>query len=289
MSEQSNSARPEGHESGESGVGRTLRETRQAANIDVNKICTDLRIAPQALEALESGNYHLLPGDPYIRALLGSIGRYLSLDPLLLIQLYNKEIGAMPAAPVIAPYKDRAQTYSTSHKQIFIGIFVALFVLLFLLIGKLNKGEGEPFSFLPGPADSAVAANPLSVPQDTSLESQYLAPDSSAAPAGPATATAPASGTAAPAAMPPAPVDTAPLISAVVKPLIDSVGVKVLRYGKEDFATILRLGKQMQVSHTDTITIFISKARSVEVILGERTVIPERRRFKIFGNNIKTF
>ncbi|HKP98171.1 MAG TPA: RodZ domain-containing protein, partial [Fibrobacteria bacterium] len=66
-------------------------------------------------------------------------------------------------------------------------------------------------------------------------------------------------------------------------------GVKVLRFGKEDFSTVLRLGKQMQVSHTDTITVMISKRKAVEVTIGGKSVIPEKKRFKIYGNTLKTF
>jgi len=67
------------------------------------------------------------------------------------------------------------------------------------------------------------------------------------------------------------------------------VGVKVLRTGKEDFLTVLRLGKQMQVSHSDTIIVFVSKRKSVEVTLGGKSVIPDRKRFKIYGNTLKTY
>ncbi len=90
-------------------------------------------------------------------------------------------------------------------------------------------------------------------------------------------------------ATPPVAIDSSHLTLAIVKPLIDSVWVKVTRSGKEDFGTVLRLGKQMQVSHTDTIVIAISKRKSVEVTLGGKTVIPEKKRFKIYGTTLKTF
>lgn len=303
MSEETKASAPEG--AGEP-IGAILRKAREASAIDINKICSDLRISPQALEALELGNYHLLPGDPYIRALLGSLGRYLGIDPLSLVSGYNKEIGAVHAAPSIAPYKDRASTHTAAHKQIFIAIFAVLIVVLIVLINQLKKGDsasaGDP------PADAAAPAESLALPQDT-LESKSLAPDSglasvpadtgeiraqgdSAKPAVPSAAipvpAVPAPATAAPAAAPAAD-PAAGLISAVVKPLIDSVGVKVVRSGKEDFGTVLRLGKQMAVSHTDTIVIMISKRKAVEVTLGGRTVIPERKRFKIYGTTLKTF
>jgi cytoskeletal protein RodZ len=322
MSEEANGGSPEGREVRKTGegegapIGRTLKEARQAANIDANKLCTDLRISPQALEALEQGNYHLLPGDPYIRALLGSIGRYLNLDPLSLVQGYNKEIGAVAAAPSIAPYKDRTQTHTATHKQIFIGIFLALFVVLFLLFRKLNVNDTDPSNTVPPPV--ATTTDTLApATQDTLLESKSLAPDSTGAKASPdsgetrglgaskAPAAAPAPNTTAAPVPAPAPVatgaapavpasaagaiDSSHLTLAIVKPLIDSVGVKVTRSGKEDFATLLRLGKQMQVSHTDTIVIAVSKRKSVEVSIGGKTVIPDRKRFKIYGTTLKTF
>lgn len=301
MSEETKASAPEG--AGES-IGAILRKAREASAIDINKICSDLRISPQALEALEQGNYHLLPGDPYIRALLGSLGRYLGIDPLSLVTGYNKEIGAVHAAPSIAPYKDRASTHTAAHKQIFIAIFAVLIVVLIVLINQLKKGDsasaGDP------PVDAAAPADSLALPQDT-LESKSLAPDSglasvpadtgeiraqgdTAKPAVPAVAIpAPAAPPAAAPAAAPAADPAAGLNSAVVKPLIDSVGVKVVRSGKEDFGTVLRLGKQMAVSHTDTIVVMISKRKAVEVTLGGRTVIPERKRFKIYGTTLKTF
>jgi cytoskeletal protein RodZ len=83
MTQASNGPKPEEPQGGGTGgkVGQILKQARNSAHIEVNKICADLRISPQALEALEQGNYHLLPGDPYIRALLGSMSRYLGLDP----------------------------------------------------------------------------------------------------------------------------------------------------------------------------------------------------------------
>jgi cytoskeletal protein RodZ len=330
MSEETNGGAPEGREprpaNGGEGtvIGRTLREARQAANIDANKLCSDLRLTTQTLEALEQGNYHLLPGDPYIRALLGSIGRYLNLDPAALIQSYNKEIGAAHAAPAtVAPYKDRTQTHTATHKQIFIGIFAVLFIILFLLFRKLNVDEGDPSKTVPPPANGSATDTLAPAAQDTLLESKSLAPDTSLAKSSPDTgesrgtskpplpkpalpaspgalpvpgaapAGTPASGAATvPAPASPgtaAPIDSSHLTLAVVKPLIDSVGVKVMRSGKDDFSTLLRLGKQMQVSHTDTIVILISKRKAVEVTLDGKTVIPDRKRFKIYGSNLKTF
>ncbi|MBW8888674.1 MAG: helix-turn-helix domain-containing protein [Fibrobacteres bacterium] len=365
MSEESNA---NGTQDGEN-VGAILRKARIESDMDVNKICADLRISPQALEALEQGNYHFLPGDPYIRALLGSLGRYLGLDALALVQKYNREIGAVHAAPSIAPYKDRTSTHVSSHKQIFIVIFAVLIVVLIVIINQLKKSEPSATGMGPAPGAVAGASDSLT-PQQDSLISKSLAPDSGASrsspdsgetrgqPATPASkanreaaakaiahadsaASKPASGAgphaatpatpatpagkapvAPPAGTAPAPAPSAATVpaaapgssatpgstaapagtaaasaaasmaglnSAIIKPLIDSVGVRVVRSGKEDFSTLLRLGKQMQVSHTDTIVVMVSKRKSVEVTIGDKTVTPERKRFKIYGTTLKTF
>ena len=51
MSEETNAT---GAQDGEN-IGAELRKARVESDIDVNKICADLRISPQALEALEQG------------------------------------------------------------------------------------------------------------------------------------------------------------------------------------------------------------------------------------------
>lgn len=319
MSEESNA---NGTPAGEN-VGAILRKARKDADIDVNKLCTDLRISPQAIEALEQGNYHLLPGDPYIRALLGSLARYLRLDPQTLVQAYNKEVGAVHAAPSIAPYKDRTSSHTASHKQIFIVIFAILIVVLIVLINQLKKTDSSASGIPPAPGAAAAPGDSLAQQQDTAVSSS-LAPDSAGAQSSPdsgethglgttgsavakaridSSKAAKPNSTATTAAIPavPAPAGAAPapasaeaasqagLNSAIVKPLIDSVGVRVVRSGKEDFSTLLRLGKQMQVSHTDTIVVMISKRKAVEVNVGGKTVIPDRKRFKIYGTTVKTF
>ncbi len=320
----------------ENSTGKTLKAARVSAKIDITKICADLRISPTVIQALENGEYQLLPGDPYIRALLGSVGRYLGLDPIALIQTYNHEIGAQQTAPSIAPYKDRAHTYTAAHKQIFIGVVAVLFVGLFLLIGKLNKGISNDSKNNSGVISGQVDSIPLA--QDTTLETHSLLPDSmrinapadsgeirskmgvstthldslrakskiassgvpnsqnpnpegAAKPSILPTTGAQSIPTAKPATALGAPLKTAlaPEDTTFIKPLIDSVGVKILRAGKEDFLTILRLGKQMQISHSDTITVMISKRRSVEVTMGHKSVIPDKKRFRIYGTTLKAF
>ena len=330
MSEESNANGPQDNEA----VGAALRKARIESDVDINKICSDLRISTQALEALEQGNYHLLPGDPYIRALLGTLGRYLGLDSQALVQRYNREIGAVHAAPSIAPYKDRTSTHTASHKQIFIIIFAVLIVLLIMLINQLKKSEPAATGLPPAPAAASGPADSLANPPDT-LVSNSLAPDSEATrvspdsgeihgrgaakpgheeKAGPRADSAALPKASAPSASLSVPTASAPsaaapagsdavqapganspaaavagLNSAIVKPFIDSVGVRVVRSGKEDFSTLLRLGKQMQVSHSDTIVVMVSKRKSVEVTVEGKTVIPDRKRFKIFGSTVKTF
>lgn len=318
MSQPSNGSRSEETQGGPK-AGQILLKARLAAHIEVNKICADLRISAQSLDALEQGHYHLLPGDPYVRALLGSISRYLGVDPAVVVKEYSREIGAAPQAPAAAPYTDKAASHSTAHRQIFVVIVAVLFVVLFIVIGRLNRGNEGTAPAANGPAQADGPA----APGDTTLESRALAPDSAALPDSairdtarvkkspgsasapvpvPLPATTPASAPAAASASAtsatpgiqgpqPAgsPADTAGLVVAVIKPLVDSVGVRIARYGKEDVSTLLRLGKQMQVSHPDTIVVYTSRPKTVEVTLGGQTFNPGKKRFKIYGKTVKAF
>jgi hypothetical protein len=42
----------------------------------------------------------------------------------------------------------------------------------------------------------------------------------------------------------------------------------------------------MEVTHSDTIALILGKRRSVQLSLGDTTLIPARKRFRIVGNRV---
>ncbi len=270
-------------------AGDLIRKALAKQESDLGRLSAELRVSVPALEALVAGQYHLLPGDPYVRALLVSVAKRLRLDPQTLIQAYGAEMGASVSSPQVAPYRDQSQTHQSAHKKFFIALVVALLVVLAVVLSKMGVLSEE------GVLDTAATEMSDALPaplQDTLPESSALAPDpaagadsvageSEAAPNSPAAA-APATDTVPP---PPPPGENTTLL----KPVLDSVTVRILRFGKKDAVHLLTLGKQMQVTHTDTITIVVDKRRGIEVNLKEKTLIPDRKMFKIIGNELIYF
>ena len=152
-------------------VGIFLRKTRIAARIDVQKICSEVRITTSQLEAIESGHYDKLPGEPYVRAFLNTLARYLHLDPKDIVQRYNQEIGILDKIqPQSEPTKDDNLGNKIFHKQIFILTVIVLFIALFLIILRLNKsGNKEIAANLDSTSNEVLV--PYSGPESLQLRS----------------------------------------------------------------------------------------------------------------------
>ncbi len=255
------------------GAGAQVRAARTAAGIDPAKLCADLRISTAALEALEAGQYDRLPGEPYVRALLVSLARYLGLDAHKLVQAYQAEIGVTATSAPITPYKDLSQNHVLAHKQIFILLLAVLLFAMLLILGKINSSGGK------AAATKSRAADTTSVvpPPDTLPDADSLLPPGDSADEEDDSV----------AAIKPAPPPIRNRV--VVKPRVDSVWIRVLLAGKPETDKLLTLGKQMEVVHDDTITMIIGKHRGVILNFADTTVIPARKRFRIIGKRISYF
>ncbi len=83
-------------------LGAILREAREARGLSLTDVQQQLRITPRFLEALEQGNYHVLPSPVHVRGYLRNYARFLHLDPQPLLDHYEAR-QAHYVAPVGAP------------------------------------------------------------------------------------------------------------------------------------------------------------------------------------------
>jgi cytoskeleton protein RodZ len=160
---------------GRASAGAMLREARLAAGLDAIRLAADLRISAQAFEALETGQYHLLPGDPYVRALLSSLARHLHLDPQTVVQTYLHEMGVTQTPGQVAPYQDKGESLSNSHRQILIGLMVVLLLGFVVVLKQLNRPEEALPEAVP-PSEKHLATLDTVV-TDSIPESRSLLPD----------------------------------------------------------------------------------------------------------------
>ncbi len=256
---------------GKSIVGRTLRSARERAGISADRLCADLRIAPSTLEALESGNYGVLAGAPYVRAMLVSLSRYLHLDQKDLLQAYAEESGNKPAAPTISPYKDDSPTHARAHKQIFILLLAVLLFVLLLIMGKFSTGDEALEPAVPtAPADTLLNLDPLPEPEDPAPmppEGDTETTDTSAA-----------------AILDEEDEAEGPRETRVrLLGISDSVWVRVLPAGQREVSDYLSSTRPMEFTHTDAITFITRQSRSVRVLLRDTVIVPNRRRFVVDG------
>ncbi len=277
-------------------AGVLIREARIAAGIEAADLCASLRISTAALQALESGQYNRLPGEPYVRALLGTLARHLGLDPQKLLHVYSLETGTAPTQPSVAPYKDVSQVHVLAHRKLFIALLAVLLLALLIILARINSSGKNAAESNPAHGDSSTAVLPAT---DSAVEGGGLQPDSTgklpdssskktSADTGravtgisvPATLKAPDS-TARPAAKP------ADALNRVkIKAIVDTAIFRAVRSHKPEMVETLTLGQQIEITHTDTIVVFQRKVKSVEVSFGDTTVVPSRKRFKFSGNKI---
>ncbi len=70
-------------------LGHILREARETKGLTLAEVQEEIRISPRYLEALETGEYDLLPTQTHVRGFLRNYARFLGLDPAPLLERYE--------------------------------------------------------------------------------------------------------------------------------------------------------------------------------------------------------
>lgn len=110
-------------------LGVLLRNARQKQQITVDQVSTATRIKPVFLEALEEGDYHLLPGPAYIIGFLRNYAQFLGLQPDEIVQEYYAE-QPPPQPAVKAATRVLASGYERQLRARFFWAFGGLVLLL---------------------------------------------------------------------------------------------------------------------------------------------------------------
>lgn len=72
-------------------AGAMLREAREAAGLSLDAVSQQLKLAPRQVQALEDGDFNLLPGRTFVRGFARNYARLVRLDP-------DTVLGALPGA-----------------------------------------------------------------------------------------------------------------------------------------------------------------------------------------------
>lgn len=153
--------------------GGELGQVRLAKGISLLDISAETRINIKFLEAIERGQFHLLP-QTYVRAFLREYALMLDLDPQDVMQRYKaaQQEGQTqkpeePAPPGIAPQRKllvekttvREYALTPLRRNIIFGIILLVIVTIVIILANLNKDSGSEKSISEIPFDRVIREN----------------------------------------------------------------------------------------------------------------------------------
>lgn len=100
-----------------SDLGALLRKAREQRGMTLDDIQESTKIQKRYLEAIEEGNYKVLPGTFYVRAFVKNYSETVGLDAEEVLRLYNNEVPAPVVEQVVEPMQRprRARTQSSDR------------------------------------------------------------------------------------------------------------------------------------------------------------------------------
>lgn len=171
-----------------SDLGALLRKAREQRGYTLDDIQEVTKIRKRYLEAIETGDYKVLPGSFYVRAFVKTYAETVGLDAEEVLRLYQKELPKPPASEtaVVEPMIKKSRR-SEHHRDRWGKITVTLLLWLFpiLIIAVVyvylsNNAGKEPKEVNRGPITTETAPPQSSVPPSPSLPSSPSATESAA-------------------------------------------------------------------------------------------------------------
>ncbi|TDF98160.1 helix-turn-helix domain-containing protein [Paenibacillus piri] len=94
-------------------LGQLLRKARMENKISLEDLEEATKIRKRYLEAIEEGDYKILPGNFYVRAFIKSYSEAVGLDPNEVLRLYQNVIPATEAEKNIEPIRSKRSGRNT--------------------------------------------------------------------------------------------------------------------------------------------------------------------------------
>ncbi|MDI3299048.1 MAG: DUF4115 domain-containing protein [Bacillota bacterium] len=90
-------------------VGSILRRRREEMGLSLEEVQARTKIRIRYLDAIERGDYELLPGEVYVRGFLRAYAEALELDPRPLLEQYRREVAALASPEEEGPAPQEPQ------------------------------------------------------------------------------------------------------------------------------------------------------------------------------------
>ncbi|THF78439.1 helix-turn-helix domain-containing protein [Cohnella fermenti] len=122
-----------------SDLGLLLRKAREQRGYTLDDIQEATKIRKRYLEAIENGEYKVLPGSFYVRAFVKTYAETVGLDAEEVLRLYHKELPKPTTAETVAPEamlkpKSRSVQHNDKWGKLAVNLLMWLFPLLIIAL-----------------------------------------------------------------------------------------------------------------------------------------------------------
>jgi cytoskeletal protein RodZ len=127
-------------------LGQLLKKARLEKGISLEDMQETTKIRKRYLEAIEDGNYKVLPGNFYVRAFIKSYSESVGLDPNEVLSLYRNVIPVSKVENQVEPTPRKRTGVKTNDRWskrvttlVFISFLCFILILMYYFIEKNNK------------------------------------------------------------------------------------------------------------------------------------------------------
>jgi cytoskeletal protein RodZ len=272
-------------------LGASFKQARQAKGISLDQIATETRISSRFLAAIESEEFHLLPGGIFNRGFIRAFAEKVGLDPDQAVAEYERlaEVRPPEAVPVARPEPEKRR--SQRLYPVAVGALLLLIIVFYIVTRESGQTAQTANPPTPPPAAATNPATPPPVP----------APDSTANPAPPVALTPPPAAPepapatqSLPAAAPPTASTAAQAITIQLEAQQES-WIKVVSDGTSvDPGEVLAPGTTRKFTAQNSMQISVGNAGGIVMKLNDKPMKPvggngQVRTIKITPDTIKNF
>ena len=146
------------------GVGSALQRAREVRGLSLDEAARDTRLRVDQLDALERGDFDVLPGEVYVRASLRTYASYLGLDADKVSGAYARTVAEVePPLPPgkLGPVERMIAASRIRDNQRFLLVAALTILVILVAVGALSRGEAAPpVATIPAVTSSPVPTDP---------------------------------------------------------------------------------------------------------------------------------
>lgn len=132
-------------------LGQRLKEARLQKGLTLDDVQELTKIRKRYLEAIEAGDYQVLPGSFYVRAFIKTYAEAVGINGEELMEIHHKEVPGPATDPTIEPVIQKTRTRQHNNERnskwlstvLMWSFALLIFVVIYLVIDASGKGDVE--------------------------------------------------------------------------------------------------------------------------------------------------